>query len=91
MKTFLLVVMSVIVSVNAYANSNWIYLATGNADDVYFIDNNSIQKSGDSKTYWRLDNFAQRSKLGDLSSKIQAAINCKTREIISRYFILYNE
>ena len=62
MKTFLLVVMSVIVSVNAYANSNWIYISTSNNDNVFFIDNNSIQKSGDSKTYWAQSNFAQRSK-----------------------------
>ena len=49
MKTFLLVLMSVIVSVNAYANSNWVYISTSNNDNVFFIDNNSIQKSGDSK------------------------------------------
>ena len=62
MKTFLLVVMSVIVSVNAYANSNWIYISTSNNDNVFFIDNKSIQKSGDSKTYWAQSNFVQRSK-----------------------------
>ena len=54
--------MSVIVSVNAYANSNWVYISTSNNDNVFFIDNKSIQKSGDSKTYWAQSNFAQRSK-----------------------------
>ena len=91
MKTFLTVVMSVVVTVNAYANSNWIYIVTGNADNVFFIDNNSIQINGDSKTFWRLDNFAQRSKTGHLSSKIQVTINCRTREIIQRYLMLYDD
>ena len=91
MKTFLLVVMSVIVSVNAYANSNWVYLTTSNDDNVFFIDNNSIQKSGDSKTYWRRDNFGKRDEQGDLSAKGQITINCRTREIILRYIMKYDD
>ena len=91
MKTFLSVVMSVIVSVNAYANSNWIYLATSNSGTVTFIDKNSMQKSGDSITFWILDNFAQRAEFGDLSAKKQRTINCRTRETILRYIMTYDD
>ena len=91
MKTFLFVVMSVIVSVNAYANSNWVYINTSTEGDVFFIDNNSIQKSSDSITFWRRTNYRQRDQFGDLSSKIQDTINCRTREIISRYYMFYDD
>ena len=91
MKTFLFVVMSVIVSVNAYANSNWIYLVTSNSGTVTFIDKNSMQKSGDSITFWILDNFGQRAEYGDLSAKKQRTINCRTRETILRYIMMYDD
>ena len=91
MKTFLFVVMSVIVSVNAYANSNWIYLVTSNSGTVTFIDKNSMQKSGDSITFWILDNFGQRAEYGDLSAKKQRTINCRTREKIMRYSMYYDD
>ena len=41
MKTFLLVVMSVIVSVNAYANSNWVHIITN--VEVDFFSSTIIQ------------------------------------------------
>ena len=91
MKTFLFVVMSVILSVNAYANSNWVHVTTTNGGWVYFIDKNSMQKSGDSITYWELINFGQRTVHGDLSAKIQSTINCRTRETIMRYSMYYDD
>ena len=91
MKTFLLVVMSVIVSVNAYATSNWVYLTTSVAGWDFFIDKNSMQKSGDSITYWELVNFGQRNEYGNLSAKTQHTINCRTRETIMRYLMLYDD
>ena len=91
MKTFLSVVMSVLVSVNAYANSNWIYLITSNSGNVFFIEKNSIQKSGDSITFWLRRNFEKRDEYGNLSSKSQITINCRTREIIRRYITMHDD
>lgn len=91
MKTFLLAVMSVIVSVSSYAESNWIYISTNIEDDVVFIDNNSFQKSGDSVTYWRRMNYKKRTASGTLSTLVQQTINCRTREIIMRYLMLYDD
>ena len=91
MKTFLLVVISVFVSVNAYANSNWVYINTSQSDNVFFIDKNSMQKSGDSITFWTLTNFGTRDRNGDLSAKTQHTINCRTREMIDRYLMTYDD
>jgi len=91
MKTFLFVVMSVIVSVNAYANSNWVFVTTSQDGAVFFIDSNSMQKSGNSITFWKMINYVQRDKYGDLSAKIQSTINCKSREDIMRYSLYYDD
>ena len=91
MKTFLFVVMSVILSVNAYANSNWVHVATSQNGTVFFIDNNSMQKSGDSITYWESANYSQRDVYGTLSAKVQSTINCRTREKIMRYSMYYDD
>ena len=91
MKTFLAVAMSVVVTVNAYANSNWVYINTSKSDNVFFIDINSMQKSGDSITFWTLTNLGKRDQSGDLSEKTQHTINCRTREMIDRYLMAYDD
>ena len=88
---FLFTIFAFIVSINAYANSNWVHITNSNTGDVFFIDKNSIQKSGDSTTYWRQTNFPKRDKYGHLSSKTQSTINCRTREIINRYIMVYDD
>jgi hypothetical protein len=88
---FLLIIFSLIVNMNAYADSNWVYISTSNTNDVFFIDKNSIQTNGDSKTYWQQTNYGKRDKFGDLSSKAQSTINCRTREIINRYLMTYDD
>ena len=60
-------------------------------NDVFFIDANSIQKSGDSYTYWMKSNYGKRASNGALSSRSQYTINCRTREAINRYLIMYDD
>jgi len=73
------------------AQSNWIYIGTNRKDVTYFVDRNSIQRSGDSVTYWVKNSFPVRDPDGNLSSKIQWSINCRTREYIMRYGIFYDD
>ena len=91
MKKFLVFVISCFSIFNAYANSNWVRLGTNVSGDTYFIDTNSIQKSGDSHTFWVKTNFETRTSGGDLSAKAQRTINCSTRELISRHFIFFDD
>jgi hypothetical protein len=78
-------------SINAYSNSNWVYVIKDVPGNINFIDNKSIQKSGDSITFWVRTNFIERDKFGDLSTKIQNTINCRTREIIGRHYMFYDD
>ena len=56
-----------------------------------FIDTSSMQKSGQSVTFWVKVNYAERDKYGALSSKYQMRINCKTREHLGLYWIDYDD
>ena len=73
------------------AQSNWIYVGDSTNDHKIFIDRNSIQRSGDSVTYWEKVNYPVRDTLGNLSTKTQWTINCRTREEILRYIIAYDD
>jgi hypothetical protein len=77
-------------SITSHASTSWILVAETSSGDQIFIDRNSIQKSGDSRTFWVLSNFKER-KEGDLSSKVQRTINCRTREMIGRYYMFYDD
>lgn len=70
--------------------SNWWLVAKSRDGDVYFIDTQSAQRSGDSVNFWQKRNFPARDEIGNLSSKINLTINCRTREIIPRHFISYD-
>ena len=91
MKRILVFLISYFCIINVYANSNWVYVGTNEIGDTYFIDTNSIQKSGDSHTYWVKSNYGTRTPEGNLSSKVQRTINCRTREMIGRHFIFYDD
>ena len=91
MKRFLVFFISCFFIINAYANRNWVSIGATNDGDTYFIDTNSIQKSGDSQTFWVRANYGARTSGGDLSSKVQRTINCRTRELINRHFIFYDD
>ena len=91
MKRILLFSVIILSAFNIYASAQWIFIADNTDGDLFFIDANSIQKSGDSYTAWLKNNYAKRDVDGDLSSKIQRTINCRTREIINRYLIFYDD
>ncbi len=77
---------------NINASSNWIFVDRTSTGSSFFVDRNSIQKSGDSRTYWTLRNFTERDSVdGALSSKVQRTVNCRTREIIIRHIMLYDD
>ena len=71
--------------------SNWVYVGKASNSNTFFIDNQSISRSGDSVTFWVKTNYASRDSYGDLSSKINQTINCRTRELIHRYFMFYDD
>ena len=87
---FFFIIFSFILNIKAHANENWTYVTTSESG-IFFIDKNSIHKSGDSITYWHRRNFAKRDAYGDLSVKVQSTINCRTREAIDRYYMLYDD
>jgi hypothetical protein len=91
MKSFLILILSFISNANVYANSNWVYIGTNNDGYIFLIDKNSIQKNGDSRTYWYQTNFNNRDEYGHLSTKTQVTINCRTRENIQRYLMTYDD
>ena len=90
MKKIFLFSVIILSAFNIYAGTQWLLITDSTDGDLFFIDTNSIQKSGDSYTYWSKANFAKRED-GDLSSKTQRTINCRTRETISRYIINYDD
>lgn len=73
-----------LVSSVSLASANWIIVSETNEIE-FSIDSKSIQKNGDSITFWTRRNYAQRTKDGILSTKDQITINCRTRDRTFRY------
>jgi len=72
--------------------SNWILASEGlTSGNRFFVDTQSITRSGNSFTFWQLTNYAARSPSGILSTKTQRTANCRTREIIYRYYMFYDD
>ena len=90
MKRILLFSVIILSAFNIYASAKWTLIAN-TANGVFFIDASSIQKSGDSYTFWQKTNFDKRRDNGDLSSKVQRTFNCRTRESIYRYMMFYDD
>jgi hypothetical protein len=90
MKKYILIPL-MLAAFNINASSNWTFIDKSSSGSSFFVERNSIQKSGDSRTFWTLRNFAERDSDGDLSSKVQRTINCRTREIIIRHFMTYDD
>ncbi len=86
-----LLLLLIFISETAYS-ANWVKVAaTADGQEVIFIDTQSIQRSGNSVTYWEKVNNSTRTKQGDLSSKLQKTINCVTRDFRVLYFIFYDD
>lgn len=91
MKKVLIALALVLVSFASKANSKWGFVVISSEKDIFFIDYNSIQKSGDSVTFWVRSNFNERTMNGNLSDKVQLTINCRRQERIGRYYIFYDD
>ena len=87
----LLFVIFFMIAFNSNAQSNWVFVSSNTVQDDYFVDKSSIQTQGNSVTFWYRSNYKQRTEFGDLSSKVQSTINCRTREIIARYSMFYDD
>ena len=77
------------VSLPTYA-ADWVRLGENTRGDTFFIDKSSLQRDGDSVTFWVRTNFSVR-KHGDLSAKTQETVNCRRRETIIRYMMFYDD
>lgn len=71
--------------------ANWVDVGNSSGGASFFVDRESINRSGDSLTFWGITNYPSRSTYGDLSSKTQRTINCRSREIIYRYYMFYDD
>ncbi len=71
--------------------ANWVFITTSVEGHSFFVDTQSIQKSGNSVTYWEKANYLDRDRGGNLSAKIQFTTNCARRERIMRYSFFYDD
>ncbi len=87
----LFVICGIFFSIGVFAAAEWLDIGTNRSNDRFFIDVNSIERSGDSVTYWVKLNYAARGADGSLSSKTQYIIHCQARQFALRYIIRYDE
>ena len=71
--------------------SNWVNIGNSSEGYIFYIDTQSMNRSGDSVTFWMKKNYPTRDKYGDFSSKSNETINCRTREYITRYLMTYDD
>jgi hypothetical protein len=88
MKKILLAMMMIPLVANA---SKWVLISNTADGGNISIDAESIRRSGDSVTYWTKSNYASRTESGVLSTKANKTINCRTGELIYRYYIFYDD
>jgi len=71
--------------------ANWVSVTVSSIGDEFFVDKSSLQRDGDSVTFWAKDNYGERTTQGALSAKVQETVNCRRREKIMRYYINYDD
>lgn len=71
--------------------SNWVYIGQNSSQTSFFIDVQSISSNGNERTFWYRHNLSTRGKWGDLSSKINATINCRVRDFKLNFFMTYSD
>jgi len=77
------------VSLPSYA-ADWV-IVDRNTDGDLFFDKSSLQRDGDSVTFWVKVNYKERGTNGDLSAKVQETVNCRRREKIMRYIMTFDD
>ena len=80
----------IFISETAYS-ANWIRVTNSNTGNVFFVDSISLQRNGNSVTFWTKMNYGVRDSVGDLSTKSQRVFNCMTRESKSLYLMTYDD
>jgi hypothetical protein len=85
----IVVIIITIFPIFSYAN-RWVEV-TSSSDARYYVDTQSIQKSGNSVTFWEKSNKNKRDEFGDLSAKANSVINCRTRETKILYLMTYDD
>ena len=70
--------------------SKWVNVAKSDTV-IFYVDTQSIQKNGNTVTYWEKRNYVKRDEFGDLSSKVNLTINCRTRESQMLYLMTYDD
>ena len=92
MKKILLILILFVVSNSAMAE--WVYI-NKSIDTFYYINPETIQKSGNTVKMWILGDFIEARKLknGVINSSIrdQTEYSCKERQSRSNYQVLYTE
>jgi hypothetical protein len=78
------------VSLPTYA-ANWIHLGENTDGSIFFIDRSSLQRDGDTATFWMRVNYKERREQNELSVKYQQIINCRRRERIVRYVMAHDD
>jgi hypothetical protein len=76
---------------SVFAQSNWINVTLDASGIEWFVDVNSIQRGGNSVTFWTKRNYQVRNKFGVLSIKAQHTVNCLTRDEIVRWYVTYDD
>ncbi len=71
--------------------SNWVLISTSTAGDKFKIDTTSIDRNGNEATYWEILNYGKRSEAGNLSSKSQVTINCRTKEFNTKFAQVFSD
>ena len=72
MKTLLLALL--LVTGSAWAD--WVQVAE-REDMVLYIDPETIRKDGDLRRVWQIQNYKQRDKNGEMSSRVRIEYDCK--------------
>lgn len=88
MKKYLLILLAAPLLANA---SNWVLVDKSIEGDAFFVDTQSITRSGDSVTVWMRTNYVTRSLTGTLSTKTNETVNCRSREMLTRYYMTYDD
>jgi hypothetical protein len=91
MKKLLLLGFFLLSASSTFANNKWSFVFQDSFNNQFFIDINSLKKSGDSVTFWRRVNFYERGPDGGLSSKMQSTINCRARDWVNRHVMIYDD
>jgi|LakMenEpi03Aug12_release.lakeMendotaPanAssembly.Ray.scaffolds.fasta_scaffold1024005_1 hypothetical protein len=84
-------VLSFIFSSCCYAN-NWKSVAnSADGESMYFVDIEFLQKSGNTRTFWLLENKSKRDKFGALSTKENLSVNCVAKDIKQIYLSSFDD